>query len=128
MATNFTPVGPTSRISTSLGKVCVICFSVMVTLITGLVMPATVMFDGYGVAGDPVVAPVPVAGITIAVAFEKVDEAVLVVPSWNVYVTVPRLMAPSCSCRVAVMLVPQVPLATKVNGCDTAGPPATTTP
>jgi hypothetical protein len=57
--------------------------SVTVTLETGLTTPATVMLDGYGVAGAPVVAPVPVAGIVIAVAFENVEVAELVVPSWK---------------------------------------------
>jgi hypothetical protein len=58
-------------------------FSVTETLLTGAVMPETVTFEGYGVAGAPVVAPVPVAGTTIAVAFENVDDAVTCVPNWK---------------------------------------------
>ena len=51
------------------------------TLVTGDVTPATVMVEGYVLAGAPVVAPVPVAGITIAVLFENVVDAVVVVPN-----------------------------------------------
>ncbi len=72
MTMNFTPVGPTKSTSTSDGNVWLICFSVTVTFVTGLSKPATTMADGYGVAGAPVEAPVPVAGITIGVALENV--------------------------------------------------------
>jgi hypothetical protein len=43
---NFTPVGPTSSISTSLGKVWLNPLMVTVTLVTGLLTPATVMLLG----------------------------------------------------------------------------------
>jgi hypothetical protein len=57
--------------------------SVTVTLVTGLTSPATVMLDGYGLAGAPVEAPVPVAGMVIAVAFENVEVDEVLVPSWK---------------------------------------------
>src|SRR5260221_12080078 len=41
---------------------------------------------------------------------------------------VPRLATPSTSCRLAVMLPPQVPLAVKLNGCETGVPFVETTP
>src|SRR6185369_17667099 len=79
--TNLAPVGPTSSTSMSPGNVCVICFSVTETLATAPVNPAIVIVGGYGVAGAPDVAPVPVAGTTIAAVFEKVWAVSLIVPS-----------------------------------------------
>jgi hypothetical protein len=38
----------------------------------GALKPATAMFDGYGDAGAPVEAPLPVAGIVMGVGFVKV--------------------------------------------------------
>jgi hypothetical protein len=43
---NFTPVGPTNSISTSDGKVWLKPLMVTVTLVTGLLTPATVMLLG----------------------------------------------------------------------------------
>jgi hypothetical protein len=42
------------------------------------------MLEGYGAAGEPVVAPVPLKGIVKKVGFERVDVALLLVPSWKV--------------------------------------------
>jgi len=58
--------------STSPGNVCENPRSVTATLAMGALKPETVMFDGYGVAGEPDVAPVPMAGIVIGVGFENV--------------------------------------------------------
>src|SRR5215813_3681629 len=113
---NLRPVGPTSSTSTSSGNVWLMFFRVTVTLVTGLVSPATVMFEGYGLAGAPVVAPVPLPGMVIEVLFEKVLVFEVTVPSRKVYVSVPRSAAPSWKWMDAVMLLPQVPLATKVKG------------
>jgi hypothetical protein len=49
-------------------------------------------------------------------------------PSLNVYVTVPRSLAPSCICIVAVIVPPHKPEDRKVKFLQTAGPPLTTTP
>src|SRR6185436_7352116 len=70
--TSLLPSGATSRMSTSSGNVCVNPLSVTVIRAMGLPTPDTLMFDGYGVAGAPVAAPVPLAGIVIAVEFVKV--------------------------------------------------------
>ena len=43
---NFCPPGPTESMSTSDGKVWLNPVIVTVTFVTGLVTPATVMFDG----------------------------------------------------------------------------------
>jgi hypothetical protein len=43
---NFTPVGPTRSMSTSLGKVWLNPVRVTVTLVTGLLSPATAMLLG----------------------------------------------------------------------------------
>jgi hypothetical protein len=70
--------------------------------------------------------PAGSAGATTPSKFS--EKAMLKTPSVNVYVTVPRLVAPSWSCRLAVKVPPQVPDAVKVKLRQTAGPPATTTP
>src|SRR2546430_11963479 len=49
-------------------------------------------------------------------------------PIWKEMVAVPRFEAPSWSCRLAVIVPPQAPVAAKVNGWPTAAPPAVTTP
>ena len=61
----------------SSGNVWLACLSVTVTLVTGVVTPATVMFDGYAAAGPDV----PVPGTRMAVAFEKVWDVCLTIPS-----------------------------------------------
>src|SRR5262249_1525551 len=42
--------------------------------------------------------------------------------------TVPRLCEPSCNWNVGEMVVPQAPLAVKVNDLETTAPPATSAP
>src|SRR5262245_63166662 len=64
----------------------------------------------------------------MAVGFENDDVAETVAPTLIVKVTVPRLVAPSCSARVAVRSPPQTPATVNVNGLATAGPPGTRTP
>ena len=69
-----------------------------------------------------------VAGMMIEVGFENDDVAVAVAPTLIVKVTVPRLVAPSCSAKVATRSPPQNPATVNVNGLATVGPPGTRTP
>src|SRR5438105_4820532 len=82
---NFLPVGETRRRSRSSGKVCDSPVSVTFTLPLKVVGKAeTTMGDGKILAGAPVIAPVPVAGITIAEVFENVLFVVWIVPNIRV--------------------------------------------
>src|SRR5262245_56607125 len=98
----------------SSGKVWLRAFRPTVSLAMVPDMPETTMFDGKGEAGAPVDIPVPLPGITSDVALVNVT-AGKGLPRRRLYAIVPRLVAPSCSCNVRVMLVPQVPVAVKVN-------------
>src|SRR3989442_10828580 len=49
-------------------------------------------------------------------------------PSVNVKLTLPRLVAPSCNCSVAVISDAQAPLTRNVNGFATDAPPAANAP
>src|SRR5258707_15502630 len=51
-----------------------------------------------------------------------------IVPRGKAKLTVPRSVAPSWSCSVAVSVPPQVPAAVSANGRAMAGPPGVTTP
>ena len=110
----------------SSGNVWFMFFNVTVTLLTGSVIPATLIIEGYGAAGPEV----PVAGISIGAAFEKVVVELVVVPSTNVLVTVPRSVDPSFNCQVAVIELPQVPEAVKLKSrvADEPGPGGVSTP
>jgi hypothetical protein len=74
---NLRPVGLTTRISTSPGKVCEKPVSVTVAADIEVGAPATVMFDGYGVLD-------PLSGIVIAAELLNVCPFDDVVPSWKV--------------------------------------------
>ena len=103
--------------SISSGKVCDRLVIVTVTLVTALGRPDTLMVDGYGEAAlaSTMVMPALLAGLVLA-------------PTANWKLTVPRSVAPSCNCNVAVTVEPHVALAVNVNGCATAAPPAVTSP
>ena len=60
--TYLTPVGPTSRTSMLSGNTCDRSYSVTLILKTLAVAPVTVIFDGYGLAGD---APVITIGVVL---------------------------------------------------------------
>ena len=71
----------------------------------------------------PLVEVVHPAGNAGAVTPSKFSERTVVTLGWpsrNEKVTVPRFAAPSCNWSVAVLVPPQVPIAVKVNGCNTA--------
>src|SRR5437867_10094830 len=103
--------------SMSSRKVLERLLTVTVTLVTALGKPATVMVDGYGDAAlaSLIVMPALLAGLVLA-------------PTLNRKLTVPRSVAPSCNCSVAVNVDPHVALAVNVNGWATAAPPAVTSP
>src|SRR4029077_11770313 len=65
MITAVCPSGPTSSTSMSVGLPWVRSFSLTVTLVTAPGIPATTIFEGYGVAGA-------LSLIAIAVGFVKV--------------------------------------------------------
>ena len=85
------PAGPTSRMSTSSGNVCVQLTMRAVTFVIVPLSPETAIVDGYGLATPEV----PVAGIAIDAVFENVVVTGAVDPSVNVNVTIPRFVAPS---------------------------------
>src|SRR5262250_1101616 len=64
----------------------------------------------------------------IDVLFENDDVPPTVAPTLIVKVTVPRLVAPSCTARVAMRSPPQNPATVNVNGLATVAPPGTRTP
>src|SRR5215469_4659357 len=75
-----------------------------------------------------VVQPEGSAGAVTLSKFSEKLVVLIVAPSRMVKLTVPKLVAPSCSCKVAVTVPPQVPLAVKLKGLATAAPPATKAP
>jgi len=98
---------------TSSGNVWFRLLRLTVTLLIVPVRPETRMFDGYGLAA-------PELGMTTGVAFENVvGPLVVIAPSVMVNVTVPKFVAPSCSCSVRVMLLPQDPAAVKAKSLAT---------
>jgi hypothetical protein len=120
------PTGPISRMSTSSGNVCDQPTIRAVTFVTVPVKPETAIVEGYGLATPDV----PEAGIEIDVPFANVVDVGAVPPRTKLNVTVPRFVAPSCSCRVAVSVAPHASpeSAVKVNDRVIPGPLATTTP
>src|SRR5262245_45958984 len=111
--------------STSDGNVWLRPLSLTRTLLTVPVIPETETFDGYGVAGAPVAAPVPVAGMVIAVVFENVVAVVSVPPALMVKLAVPRNTAPSVKSNAAVKFPPHAMrlLTANVKLRATATPP-----
>src|SRR3989442_14497321 len=94
---------------------------VTVTLVTEPVTPETVIVDGYGLPG-------PLSGVVIGFGFKNVFVILDIAPSRKVFVTMPRLLGPSCSWRTAVSMAAQLPLAVKGKGLLVAGPPAVKAP
>ncbi len=85
--------------------------SVAVTLPRTPLRPLTAMLEGYGNA-------LVLSRILIKVVFEKVWTSGRV----KLKLTRPRLFAPSCSCRTAVMVWPLVPMEVKLKERPTGKP------
>src|SRR5262249_8029066 len=93
--------------------------SVTVTLVTGAVIPETLMTDGYGSDGPLVAVP---AGMAIDAPMLNIEVDVEVAPTGIVNVAVPRSVGPSRSWNVAVITPPHIPGTGKVKGGGLAGP------
>src|SRR5689334_17267894 len=73
---------------------------------------------------DPLAELVQPAGNAGADTESKFCAKTLDCPSANAKFTVPRFSAPSCSCKVAMLVPPHVPVAVSENAFATAAPPA----
>src|ERR1051326_532439 len=103
----------------SRANVCETPCNVAVTFATGPVTPDTAMTRGYGEAGLW-------SRMLMKLALENVCDARW--PSGKLKLAAPRLFGPSWSCRVAVIVPPHEPVAVKVKGRVTAGPPGASAP
>jgi len=117
----FCPAGPTSRISRSWGCEWEIPLSDTVAFRRLGFNPKTLIIDGYNAAA-------PVEGTAMNVVLDTEVVRFANCPKVSVLLAVPRLDAPSWSCRTAVNVPPQLPSGVKVNERETAGPPAVRTP
>src|ERR1035437_852811 len=102
----------------SLGLVWFTFVRVTVTWVTSPFRLLTLMADGYGVA-------LLKSLMTIALLLEY-EAGIL--PSVKLKSALLSTVLPSCSCRVAVMVCPLVPLAVNVKGREADGPCAVSTP
>ena len=92
-----------------------------VTFITVPVTPTTLIVEGYGVAESKSL---------IVTKVELVKEFVVqtLLPVDRKFVTIPKLLEPSCNCSTAMSVSPQAPLAVKEKLRLTGGPPAVNAP